>query len=319
MADNSQRSSSMPERVRHRKRIERMKLCLLMILVLWVLISITVMIVMGIGIHSLNNKIKVLQENQLTIQNYINENFTKKQDTEENNTDTSVSEEDTNTEAEATNNIDEADMEKVVYLTFDDGPSDNTKEILDILDDYGIKATFFVCKHDEDEIVPLYKEIIDRGNTLGLHSSSHDYSTIYESLDAFQKDFYKVQDFVKDATGETITLYRFPGGSSNTVSNVDMKDCISWFNDIGVTYFDWNVSSEDAVSNDYTADSVIKNVVNNVEEHNESVVLLYDTAAKDETVKALPKLIKKLQKEGYTFLPISDNTPLVQHISADSV
>ena len=319
MPENSHKSS-MPEKVRRRKRIERMKLILWLIVVLWIMISIVLTIVMGIGIHSLNNKIKVLQENQLTIQNYINENFSKKETTEDNTSEETSdnSSDEPSSEAEQVS-VDESELDKAVYLTFDDGPSENTEEILDILDEYDVKATFFVCGHDDEETIPLYKEILDRGHTIGLHSYSHNYSSIYDSLKAFQKDFYKIQDFVKDCTGETITLYRFPGGSSNTVSNVDMDEFIKWFNEIGVTYYDWNVSSEDAVSNDYNAEDVIDVVMKEVKDHSESVVLMHDTAAKGETVRALPTLLSKLQKKGYTILPISDNTQPIQHVKAESV
>ena len=194
-----------------------------------------------------------------------------------------------------------------------------TEEILDILDEYGVKATFFVCGKEDETSLALYKEIVDRGHTLGMHSYSHNYSTLYKSLKSFKSDFNKIHSLLEDVTGLDITLYRFPGGSSNQVSNIDMKECISWFNEKGIVYYDWNVSSEDAVSNTYTASKVIKSVMKDVGKFEESVVLLHDTAAKDETVKALPKLIKKLQKQGYEILAITEDTTPVQHISADSV
>ena len=152
-----------------------------------------------------------------------------------------------------------------------------------------------------------------------MHSYSHNYSTLYKSLKSFKSDFNKIHSLLEDVTGLDITLYRFPGGSSNQVSNIDMKECISWFNEKGIVYYDWNVSSEDAVSNSYTAKSVIKSVMRDIGKYTESVVLLHDTAAKDETVKALPDLIEKLQKQGYELLPITEDTTPVQHISADSV
>ena len=316
MSDHN--SSSMPDKVRRRKRIERFKLAIWLVLVLWVLISITVLVVMAIGIHSLNNKIKVLEENQITLQDYINENFTKPTEETGEGTDTGDLNSEEITEAEVSDD-EEAEISGYVYLTFDDGPSENTTQILDILDEYNVKATFFVCGKDDEDSIALYKEIVDRGNTLGMHSYSHNYSTLYSSLKAFKSDYEKLHSLLEEATGLDIKLYRFPGGSSNQVSNIDMEDCIKWFNKIGVTYYDWNVSSEDAVSNDYTASSVIENVMKDVSMHTESVVLMHDTVAKGETVKALPKLIKKLQTQGYEILPITDDTTPVQHITAESV
>ena len=318
MSDN--RMSSMSEKTRRRRRVERLKLTIWMGLVLWVLISITTFIVMAIGMHSLNNKIKVLEENQITLQNYINENLNKTTETDDSDTEETTSEgeeEKADESAEATD--EEVESAGEVYLTFDDGPSDNTEEILDILDEYGVKATFFVCGKEDETSLALYKEIVDRGHTLGMHSYSHNYSTLYKSLKSFKSDFNKIHSLLEDVTGLDITLYRFPGGSSNQVSNIDMKECISWFNEKGIVYYDWNVSSEDAVSNSYTAKSVIKSVMRDIGKYTESVVLLHDTAAKDETVKALPDLIEKLQKQGYELLPITEDTTPVQHISADSV
>ena len=127
-----------------------------------------------------------------------------------------------------------------VYLTFDDGPSKNTEKILDILDKYQVKATFFLTGREDKESLRLYREIVKRGHTVGMHSYSHQYDAIYESAKTFEEDLDKIQGLIYDATGIKCRLYRFPGGSSNQVSNTDMKELIRILNERNITYFDWN-------------------------------------------------------------------------------
>ena len=103
-----------------------------------------------------------------------------------------------------------------VYLTFDDGPSIYTEEILDILDEYQVKATFFVVGKESDAAKEALRDIVARGHTLGMHSYSHKYSELYASEEAFEADFLKLQGYLEDVTGVKSKVYRFPGGSSNT-------------------------------------------------------------------------------------------------------
>ena len=131
------------------------------------------------------------------------------------------------------------------YLTFDDGPSIYTDEILDILYRYHVKATFFVVGKDGSEAEAALQRIVEDGHTLGMHSYSHKYKELYESLDSFTEDFARIRDDIYQATGVESVYYRFPGGSSNTVSNIDMHEFIDYLDSQGVEYFDWNVSSGD--------------------------------------------------------------------------
>ena len=206
-----------------------------------------------------------------------------------------------------------------VYLTFDDGPSDNTAAILDTLAKYNVKATFFVVGKTDDQSKEMYQRIVNEGHTLGMHSYSHKYSVVYDSLDAFETDFNQLQSYLYDITGQECRLYRFPGGSSNQVSNTDMSEFIRFLNEEGVTYFDWNVSSGDATSQAYTADELLNNVLTDVPKYKTSVVLMHDSNTKSTTVEALGPMIEALQGMGAQILPIDENTPLVQHIKADSV
>lgn len=202
-----------------------------------------------------------------------------------------------------------------VYLTFDDGPSRYTEEILDILDQYDVKATFFVVGKESDWAREALQEIVDRGHTLGMHSYSHKYAEIYESVESFSEDLEKIQNYVYDATGVTSTVYRFPGGSSNTISKVDMNDFADYLDTQEIRFFDWNVSSGDAVKGGASVEQLIKNVMGDVVRHKNVIVLMHDAANKRTTVEALPIIIENiLALEDTEILPITDETEPVQHI-----
>ena len=200
-----------------------------------------------------------------------------------------------------------------VYLTFDDGPGPNTDKILDILEQYGVKATFFVV--GKEGYAEQYRRIVEEGHTLGMHSYSHKYNEIYASLDAYKNDLNKLHDFLYELTGEDCNIVRFPGGSSNTISNVDMRELISYLNEENIVYYDWNVSSGDATGNYKNADRIAENVLENIEKYNNAVILFHDAAGKDSTVEALPIIIEKILESSDTvILPISSDTVKIQHL-----
>lgn len=202
-----------------------------------------------------------------------------------------------------------------VYLTFDDGPSCYTEEILDILDQYDVKATFFVVGKESDWAREALQEIVDRGHTLGMHSYSHKYGEIYESVESFSEDLDKIQSYVYDAAGVTSTVYRFPGGSSNTISKVDMNDFADYLDTREIRFFDWNVSSGDAVKGGASVEQLTKNVMGDVVRHRNVIVLMHDATNKRTTVEALPIIIENiLALEDTEILPITDETEPVQHI-----
>jgi len=211
------------------------------------------------------------------------------------------------------NDIEEGDIPKV-YITFDDGPSSNTEEILDILDDYNIKATFFVCGKDLEQYADDYKRIVEDGHTIGMHSYSHNFGDIYSSEEAFASDFTQIHDLILNTTGVDSHLYRFPGGSSNGLSSMSMSVFINYLNQQNVTYFDWNVVSGDATSTAFTEEQLIDNVMTDVVKYKTSVVLLHDASNKNATVEALPGLIEALQEEGAMILPITDETTVIHHV-----
>ena len=205
-----------------------------------------------------------------------------------------------------------------VYLTFDDGPSSNTDEILDILAEYDVKAAFFVVGKEEEKYQPLYKRIVEEGHTLAMHSYSHKYNEIYQSKESYVEDLTKLQEFLYDTTGVWCRYCRFPGGSSNTVSRVDMHELIAYLEEQDMSYFDWNVSSGDATSAYISPEAIIRNSTARLQEFQEAIILMHDASDKDSTVKALPGLIERIQAmEDTKIVPITDDTEAIHHISND--
>ncbi len=287
-----------------RKRVARIKTAILSTIAIWMAISIIVITLLCIKVVSLQKQIDILTGDY---------DYSENVDAAVNGADSGLKL--VNQTDEDIDNLAGTEDVLKVYLTFDDGPSENTNEILDILDDYGVKATFFVVGKPEEEYKGIYQRIVNEGHTIGMHSYSHKYSEIYSSLDAFKNDFEQIQNLIYDTTGVESVYYRFPGGSSNKVSNIDMSQYIQYVNDQGVKYFDWNVSSGDATSLAYTPDDLVENVMNDVVKYKTSVVLMHDTEAKDATVQALPKLIEELQKAGALILPIDGETTVIQHVT----
>lgn len=205
------------------------------------------------------------------------------------------------------------------YLTFDDGPSENTARILDILKEKGVKATFFVVGQEGEEAEALYRRIVEEGHTLAMHSYSHKYNEIYASVDAFAEDMNHLQTYLAEVTGVTPTIMRFPGGSSNHVSSLPMEEFIRYTKEKGLTYFDWNVMSGDATGQAYMPEELIENVMKDAVRYRTSVVLMHDAATKAPTADALAPMIDRLREAGFVLLPIDEDTEPVQHIKADGV
>lgn len=211
----------------------------------------------------------------------------------------------------------EAALHKV-YLTFDDGPSIYTEEILDILDRYQVKATFFVVGKKGSASAELLQQIVEKGHTLGLHSYSHKYEELYQSVEAFSKDLEQIQDYVYQATGYKSTFFRFPGGSSNTISKIDMSvfaDCLA---EQGIEFFDWNISSGDGGSRLLDVNTLVKNCTEGITDKENAIILLHDAAEKKTTVEALPLIIENiLAMEDTVILPITEDTRPVHHIDTN--
>lgn len=191
--------------------------------------------------------------------------------------------------------------EKKVYLTFDDGPSRQTEKVLDILEKYQIKASFFVVSGNLTESgTESLKRAAAEGHIIGMHSDTHDYKKIYASVEALLKDYEKVYDMIRETTGVTPQFYRFPGGSYNSIGRACIKKAIPEMERRGFVYFDWNVTAEDAVGTP-TASSIKKNIFKNLEQTDAPVILMHDGPCNSLTVEVLPGIIEELQKRGYVF------------------
>ncbi len=305
---------------KRRKRVARIRSGIITFMTLWIILSIAVITMLCFKVVSLQDQLNYILQNYTFIPNDSTEetDSTIGEDTSSLDED-EVLEEDlsilVSQSLNAESNLaEEGDILKV-YLTFDDGPSDNTDAILDILDDYSVKATFFVIGKTDDDSIAAYQRIVDEGHTLGMHSYTHVYSQVYATMSDFQSDLSSIHDLLYEVTGVDCRYYRFPGGSSNRVSNVDMLDLIEYLNAESITYFDWNVASGDATANAYTADELVENVLSDVVKYKTSVVLMHDASNKEATVEALPAMIEGLQELGAVLLPIDETTTLIQHSS----
>jgi peptidoglycan/xylan/chitin deacetylase (PgdA/CDA1 family) len=197
---------------------------------------------------------------------------------------------------------------KTAYLTYDDGPSYLTPKVLDVLDEYGVKATFFVTY--QPDYADLYQEIVDRGHAIGVHSASHEYDEIYASFDNWLADFTKMYDYIYEQTGVYPTVYRFPGGSYGDPcqSNPDvLEQAAAYLESKGMVYFDWNVTCGDGGY--VSVYDAYKNVVDNIQPRHLPVIIMHDGVQKENTLAALPDVLKQLQEWGYTFETLSPQVP----------
>lgn len=207
---------------------------------------------------------------------------------------------------------------KVIYLTFDDGPSKYTDTLLELLERYNAKATFFIV-NTRNQMSKRLNAIVAGGHGIGIHSVTHEYSEIYASEEAFFNDLYGMQKIIKDYTGVTTTLMRFPGGSSNNVSkkyNVGIMTRLTQaVTDLGFQYFDWNVSSGDAggvsgTKAEKTA-QVVANVINGIQGKKYAIVLQHDIH--DFSVDAVEEILIWGYQNGYTFEALTSSSPTCHH------
>lgn len=204
------------------------------------------------------------------------------------------------------------DMQRI-YLTFDDGPGKYTNDLLDILNDYGVKATFFVTYqpgHEEE-----YLRIVNEGHTLAIHSYTHSYKKVYKDLNGFSDDVDKMYDYLYELTGIEPTIYRFPGGSSNTIYKGDKNTLFDFLNEKNLVYYDWNCESNDASTKTLTSNQIAKNVIKSIGNKKEAIVLMHDTTAKKTTIDAVPAILDYyMENDNVVFLPITDSTEPIQHV-----
>lgn len=296
------------DRQKRAKRVILIKRILIILLLMTVILPTVLCIILFIRIHTLEQRVTTLSE--------INRREAVQLAIEEESQRVAQQAEEQRLEAAAAAEEKTRDENRrKIYLTFDDGPSANTGEILDILREKNIKATFFVVGKKGADSQASYKRIAAEGHTLGMHSYSHDYKEIYDSLDSYKMDLLKLQDYLLEVTGVQSRFTRFPGGSSNKVSRVDMRQLIDFLDAEGIAYFDWNISSGDAESAGISVQELVSNCTDFIMEKCNSIILMHDANNKHRTVEALPLIIDKLQEmENIEILPITEDTVPVRHV-----
>jgi len=196
-----------------------------------------------------------------------------------------------------------------IYLTFDDGPGQYTEQILKILDKHDVKATFFVT-NQFPKYRYLLKEMYKSGHAIGVHTYSHKW-TIYESVESYLNDFKKIEEIIFNETGISPKIFRFPGGSSNVVSQKYKKGIMTELSKImtekGYVYFDWTFDSGDTSKKDNSANAIINNVKKSLKGEKNYIVLMHDI--KKNTLKALPEIIEYAKTLGYEFNYLDENSP----------
>lgn len=207
--------------------------------------------------------------------------------------------------------------EKWVCLTFDDGPSKTTPDVLAALNAAKVHATFFVVATGYNEkYLPLLTEAADAGHQIALHSASHEYSDIYQSSDAYWEDIALLKERISPyVDAESIRYLRFPGGSTNTVSRRYggkglMKQLKAEVEQKGFQWVDWNVCAEDAVGGKPSADTIYRNVVHETGEQTNCIVLMHDSSSTRTTAEALPDIIRWYADQGFSFLTVAEALPI---------
>lgn len=213
--------------------------------------------------------------------------------------------------------------DRVAFLTFDDGPSPVTVRILNTLKAENVRATFFVNGRNNEFGRSVYRRIVNEGHAIGNHTYSHQFSHIYSSAQNFKGDVIRMQDLVRATTGVEMDIFRFPGGSNNTVSHRHggphiMPILAREIVDMGFQYFDWNVSSLDAERAVQDKNVIIRSVLDGSRNRTRAIILMHDAGAKTTTADALPAIISGLRDMGFRFEVLTRNTPPIHFIQPAS-
>lgn len=191
---------------------------------------------------------------------------------------------------------------KVAYLTFDDGPSDNTVKILKTLQEKKAVATFFLIGNS---ITPqrevIVKQTVEQGNAVGVHTYCHEKNVLYCNAECFLEDFNKASAIIERVTGEKPTLHRFPWGSNNRYVSSYVDELHEKLQEMGVHSYDWNVSGEDSVGDNVAKSTIYNNVKKDLNRYRQPIILLHDSATTDNTAAVLGELIDYIRSQGYEF------------------
>jgi len=227
-------------------------------------------------------------------------------------------EEDKDDEDEEENSRGEtAGEKKTAYLTFDDGPGELTLDILEILREHRVPATFFVNGEDTPYGHYLYRRKIAEGHALGNHTYSHQYQRIYSGVESFMEDLLKLEELLYRTTGTRPEIMRFPGGSNNMVSRSVagrdvMGETIREVLHRDYQYFDWNVYGFDGTLPVPSSSEIARAVLTQARLEDDLYILLHDNDFNHSTVDALSEIIEGLEEMGYTFEILTPETPPYQ-------
>lgn len=215
----------------------------------------------------------------------------------------------------------ETEQGKMAYLTFDDGPSPNTIEILDVLKEKGVKATFFVTSQDIDNFdsKQVLKRIVDEGHSIGIHTYSHKFREIYASVKNYLDDFYKIRQEIIATTGVEPKIFRYPGGScENAYSSASMQKQIRIeMRRRGYIYYDWNVLAGDDKAYATAADTIVNNIVKGAKDKDRVIILCHDDMLRKTAAAAVGPMIDRLSEMGFSFDKITETVEPIQFTHHD--
>lgn len=193
--------------------------------------------------------------------------------------------------------------DKTVYLTFDDGPSDLTEPLLDVLKKYDAKVTFFNCCQSDyqKKYAPLMKRCVEEGHAVAVHTYSHVMKEVYASVDAYLDDFYKMYKLIEETTGQKpANFFRFPGGSANGYNTAVREDIIKEMTRRGFIYYDWDGDSGDASGGKVSGATIYANTMDAIRRDCD-IILMHNVFGKENTLAQVENILKAAQAEGYTF------------------
>ncbi|AZV58528.1 polysaccharide deacetylase [Clostridium sp. AWRP] len=196
------------------------------------------------------------------------------------------------------------DNKKIIYLTFDDGPSKLTDKFLDILKENNVKATFFLIGNQIEDNEQVVKRIYSEGHSIGLHTYTHKYRKIYKNGDSFIDEMNKSNELIKKVTGKESHLIRFPGGSRKHLN----KNFLEKLHNNNFKIYDWNIQASDGINPKIPPYKLVKEATKDPDKHNPVILLMHCDYMHKNTCIALPEIIKYYKSQGYEFKPITEDT-----------
>lgn len=201
------------------------------------------------------------------------------------------------------------DETKIAFLSFDDGPSKVTNQILDTLKENEVKATFFIIAGNvNNEKLEYLTRMAEDGHVIGIHTYSHDHRDIYQSVESYLNDFYKAYQLVYETTGIKTNIFRFPWGSNNNYNKKIRNELTSEMIRRGFRFYDWNVSAEDSTGSP-SAKKIRDNVLKDLDRFNNPIILMHDSAINKNTAKVLPEIVEVMKDKGFTFDTLNNREP----------